>query len=240
MGHPATWEGGLSPTLESVRAHTVRRWCGVPPWRPRAAGGRAGGRGRATAAPRQLAGGSGGSGSSRVGHGGSGGATGRPLQLRRLSGGARGRASWRSCTFFLQTAISKRRDHADLPGKPGPGNRMNVQQRPSCTFILSPDAPQGEKTLEPRHRPHQDPRMNVQHGPTPPAGTTTSRPVATTPAPTRPARYLNPEANTCAPTPTGRHNQQIPRQGSRPRRPTSDPTPTNRPLALITPQEAAS
>ena len=147
MGHPATWEGGLSPTLESVRAHTVRRWCGVPPWRPRAAGGRAGGRGRATAAPRQLAGGSGGSGSSRVGHGGSGGATGRPLQLRRLSGGARGRASWRSCTFFLQTAISKRRDHADLPGKPGPGNRMNVQRRPSCTFILSPDAPPGRETV---------------------------------------------------------------------------------------------
>ena len=168
MGHPATREGGLSPTPESVGAHTVRRWCGVPPWRPRAAGG------RATAAPRQLAGGSGGSGSSRVGHGGSGGATGRPLQLRRLSGGARGRASWRSCTFFLQTAISKRRDHADLPGKPGPGNRMNVQRRPSCTFILSPDAPRGGKPLEPRHRPHQDSRMNVQHDPTPPAGTTTS------------------------------------------------------------------
>ena len=86
----------------------------------------------------------------------------------------RWRAVSRSCTFFLQTAISKRRDHADLPGKPGHGNRMNVQQRPSCTFILSPDAPQGEKTLEPRHRPHQDPRMNVQHGPTPPASTTTS------------------------------------------------------------------
>ena len=152
----------------------------------------------------------------------------------------RWRAVSRSCTFFLQTAISKRRDHAGLPGKPGHGNRMNVQQRLSCTFILSPDTPQGGKTLEPRHRPHQDPRMNVQHGPTPPAGTTTSRPAATTPAPTRPARYLNPEANTCAPTPTGRHNQQIPRQGSRPRRPTSDPTPTNRPLALITPQEAAS
>ena len=83
----------------------------------------------------------------------------------------RWRAVSRSCTFFLQTAISKRRDHADLPGKPGHGNRMNVQQRPSCTFILSPDAPQGEKTLEPRHRPHQDPRMNVQHGPTPPADT---------------------------------------------------------------------
>ena len=172
MGHSATREGGLSPTPESVRAHTVRRWCGVPPWRPRAAGGRAGGRGRATAAPRQLAGGSGGSSSSRVGHGGSGGATGRPLQLRRLSGGARGRASWRSCTFFLQTALSKRRDYADLPGKPGPGNRMNVQRRPSCTFILSPDAPRGGKPLEPRHRPHQDPRMNVQHGPDP---RTTSR-----------------------------------------------------------------
>ena len=66
--------------------------------------------------------------------------------------------------------------------------------------------------------------MNVQHDPTPPAGTTTSRPAATTPAPTRPARYLNAEANTCAPPPTGRHNQQIPRQGSRPRYPTSDPT----------------
>ena len=165
MGHPATREGGLSPTPESVGAHTVRRWCGVPPWRPRAAGG------RATAAPRQLAGGSGGSGSSRVGHGGSGGATGRPLQLRRLSGGARGRASWRSCTFFLQTAISKRRDHADLPGKPGPGNRMNVQRRPSCTFILSPDAPRGGKPLEPRHHPCQHPRKNVQHHPTPRRGT---------------------------------------------------------------------
>ena len=60
--------------------------------------------------------------------------------------------------------------------------------------------PQGEKTLEPRHRPHQDPRMNVQHDPTPPAGTTTShrRPP---PTPTRPTRQLNPEANTLRPDP---------------------------------------
>ena len=122
--------------------------------------------------------------------------TGRSWQLRRRSRAAVSR----SCTFFLQTAISKRRGHADLPGKPGPGNRMNVQRRPSCTFILSPDAPQGEKTLEPRHRPHQDPRMNVQHDPTPPAGTTTShrRPP---PTPTRPTRQLNPEANTLRPDP---------------------------------------
>ena len=122
--------------------------------------------------------------------------TGRPWRLRRRSRAAVSR----SCTFFLQTAISKRRDHAGLPGKPGHGNRMNVQQRLSCTFILSPDAPQGEKTLEPRHRPHQDPRMNVQHDPTPPAGTTTShrRPP---PTPTRPAHHLNPEANTPRPDP---------------------------------------
>ena len=151
----------------------------------------------------------------------------------------RWRAVSRSCTFFLQTAISKRRDHADLPGKPGPGNRMNVQRRPSCTFILSPDAPQGEKTLEPRHRPHQDPRMNVQHGPTPPAGTTTShrRP----PPPPHDLHATSTRKQTPrAPTPTGRHNQQIPRQGSQPRRPTSDPTPTTRPLTLTTPQEATS
>ena len=137
----------------------------------------------------------------------------------------RWRAVSRSCTFFLQTAISKRRDHADLPGKPGPGNRMNVQRRPSCTFILSPDAPQGEKTLEPRHRPHQDPRMNVQHGPDPrttsrhhdlPPGSDHPRPHTTCtlpqpgskhPAP-RPlqddttSRYPDKEANPDGPPPT--------------------------------------
>ena len=56
--------------------------------------------------------------------------------------------NWRSCTFFLQSAISKRRDHADPSIGLGPGTRMNVQRRPRCTFILSPDVPRGGKTLE--------------------------------------------------------------------------------------------
>ena len=50
--------------------------------------------------------------------------------------------------------------------------------------------------------------MNVQHGPAPPAGTTTSRPTATTPDPTRPAHRLNPEANTLRPDPC---KQALPR-----------------------------
>ena len=202
MGHPATREGGLSPTPERVGAHTVGRWLGVPPGGSGSSGGSRVTRKQATAGPgwtmaAQTAptGRHSGSGCTRVAQAVHGRATTAQAALGWLadgSGGAHRQAMaaqaaprWlrrrsraavsRSCTFFLQTAISKRRDHADLPGKPGPGNRMNVQRRPSCTFILSPDAPQGEKTLEPRHQPHQDPRMNVQHGPAPPAGTTTSR-----------------------------------------------------------------
>ena len=55
---------------------------------------------------------------------------------------------------------------------------MNVQRRPHCTFIPSPDVPRTEKTLEPRHHPDQDPRMNVQHhhpGSPTPDGHATSR-----------------------------------------------------------------
>ena len=147
----------------------------------------------------------------------------------------RWRAVSRSCTFFLQTAISKRRDHADLPGKPGPGNRMNVQRRPSCTFILSPDAPQGEKTLEPRHRPHQDPRMNVQHGPAPPAGITTSH------------RCPRPHTTCTPPEPGSKHPAPRPLQNDTTSRHPDEtdpdgppPPPTTRPLALTTPQEATS
>ena len=234
MGHPATREGGLSPTPESVGAHTMRRWLGVGhlhggsdgaragpgwlagrpwrlkrladgPWQPRTA------RKQATAA--QMA------------------PTGRSWQLRRRSRAAVSR----SCTFFLQTAISKRRGHADLPGKPGPGNRMNVQRRPSCTFILSPDTPQGEKTLEPRHRPHQDPRMNVQHGPAPPAGITTSH------------RCPRPHTTCTPPEPGSKHPAPRPLQNDTTSRHPDEtdpdgppPPPTTRPLALTTPQEATS
>ena len=221
MGHPATREGGLSPTPESVGAHTMRRWLGAGhlhggsggsrvgpgwlagrpwrlaggPWQPRTA------RKQATAA--QMA------------------PTGRSWQLRRRSRAAVGR----SCTFFLQTAISKRRDHADLPGKPGPGNRMNVQRRPSCTFILSPDAPQGRETVgttpptppgpqnecatRPRPPHHQPaPRPPARQRPPPPPhdlhATSTRK---QTPAP-RPlqddttSRYPDKEANPDGPPPT--------------------------------------
>ena len=58
------------------------------------------------------------------------------------------RPNWRSCTFFLQSTINKRRDHADPPASLGLGTRMNVQRRPRCTFILSPDASRGGETLE--------------------------------------------------------------------------------------------
>ncbi len=63
-------------------------------------------------------------------------------------GEAVNRLNWRSCTFFLQTAISKRRDHADLPIGLGLGTGMNVQRRPRCTFILLTSASRGGKTLE--------------------------------------------------------------------------------------------
>ena len=63
-------------------------------------------------------------------------------------GQAVSRPGWRSCTFFLQSAISKRRDHADLLGGLGLGTRMNVQRRPRCTFILLTSASRGGKTLE--------------------------------------------------------------------------------------------
>ena len=42
---------------------------------------------------------------------------------------------------------------------------MNVQRRPRCTFILSPDPVRVEKTLKWRHRPGGAPKMNVQHRP---------------------------------------------------------------------------
>jgi len=63
-------------------------------------------------------------------------------------GQAVNRLNWRSCTFFLQSAISKRRDHTDPPIGLGPGTRMNVQRRPRCTFILLTSASRGGKTLE--------------------------------------------------------------------------------------------
>ena len=88
----------------------------------------------------------------------------RPIGGRGQAVGWHGR---RSCTFFLQTAISKWQDHADSPIGPDPGGRMNVQRGRRCTFILFPDVPEGGKPLEPRHHPNQHPGKNVQHHPAP-------------------------------------------------------------------------
>ena len=45
----------------------------------------------------------------------------------------------------------------------GPKTRMNVQRRPSCTFILSQGPARGGKTLKWRQYPVGTSRMNVQH-----------------------------------------------------------------------------
>ena len=42
-----------------------------------------------------------------------------------------------------------------------PGTVMNVQQRPSCTFILLPTSAQGRRTLESRQCPASASGMNV-------------------------------------------------------------------------------
>ena len=128
----------------------------------------------------------------------------------------RWRAVSRSCTFFLQTAISKRRDHTDLSGKPGHGDRMNVQRRPSCTFILSPDAPRARKrwnhATDPTRAPDEcatRPHATSRHHDLPPDGD-----------------HPDPHTTRTPPEPGSKHLRPAPYRTTRPAGTPMRPTPT--------------
>ena len=80
--------------------------------------------------------------------------------------------------------------------------------------------PRGGKPLEPRHRPHQDPRMNVQHGPDP---RTTSRHHDLPPGSDHP----RPHTTCTLPQPGSKHLRPDPYRTTQPAdTPTRKPTPT--------------